>query len=233
MLALARAGAEQLFALQRDALAAAGLGAVARPIAAARLIVASHNAGKVREIAALLGPLGIEAVGAGTLGLAEPEETGETFGANAALKARAAALASGEPALADDSGLVVSGARRRARHLLRPLGRAGEGLSRRHGAHREGARRARRRDPRRRRPGSSAPSPSAGRTAAARPSRGGRTDASPGRRAAAHGFGYDPIFVPEGHARSFGEMRPGEKQPLTHRARAFERLLASGLLARP
>ena len=80
---------------------------MARRLAAARLIVASHNAGKAREIAALLRPLGIEAVGAATLGLAEPEETGDTFGANAALKARAAAAASGEPALADDSGLVV------------------------------------------------------------------------------------------------------------------------------
>ena len=80
---------------------------MARRLAAARLIVASHNAGKAREIAALLRPLGIEAVGAAALGLAEPEETGDTFGANAALKARAAAAASGEPALADDSGLVV------------------------------------------------------------------------------------------------------------------------------
>ena len=80
---------------------------MARRLAAARLIVASHNAGKAREIAALLRPLGIEAVGAAALGLAEPEETGVTFGANAALKARAAAAASGEPALADDSGLVV------------------------------------------------------------------------------------------------------------------------------
>ena len=80
---------------------------MARRLAAARLIVASHNAGKAREIAALLRPLGIEAVGAAALGLAEPEETGDTFGTNAALKARAAAAASGEPALADDSGLVV------------------------------------------------------------------------------------------------------------------------------
>ena len=80
---------------------------MARRLAAARLIVASHNAGKVREIAALLGPLGIEAAGAAALGLPEPEETGDTFIANAALKASVAAEASGEPALADDSGLVV------------------------------------------------------------------------------------------------------------------------------
>ena len=72
---------------------------MARRLSAARLIVASHNAGKVREIAALLDPLGIEALGASALGLAEPEETGDTFIANAVLKARAAAVASGEPAL--------------------------------------------------------------------------------------------------------------------------------------
>ena len=72
-----------------------------------RLVVASHNTGKVREIAALLGPFGVEPVSAGELGLPEPEETEITFTGNAALKARAAALASGLPALADDSGLEV------------------------------------------------------------------------------------------------------------------------------
>ncbi|MDH3699923.1 MAG: RdgB/HAM1 family non-canonical purine NTP pyrophosphatase [Alphaproteobacteria bacterium] len=72
-----------------------------------RLIIASHNAGKVAEIAALVGPLGIATLSAGDLGLDEPEETGATFLENAALKAAAAAHAAGEPALADDSGLVV------------------------------------------------------------------------------------------------------------------------------
>src|SRR5581483_9510052 len=72
------------------------------------LVVASHNQGKVREIKALLGPHGIEPVSAGDLGLTEPEETGATFRANAELKARAAADASGHPALADDSGLWVN-----------------------------------------------------------------------------------------------------------------------------
>ena len=72
-----------------------------------RLVIASHNQGKVREIADLLGPFGADVVSAGELGLDEPEETGETFVANAELKARAAAQASGSPALSDDSGLVV------------------------------------------------------------------------------------------------------------------------------
>ena len=73
-----------------------------------RLVIASHNPGKVREIAELLGPFGVEAVSAGDLKLPEPEETGTTFAANAELKARAAAAGSGLPALADDSGLAVA-----------------------------------------------------------------------------------------------------------------------------
>ena len=73
-----------------------------------KLVIASHNAGKVREIAALLAPFGVDVVSAAALGLPEPEETGTTYEANAVLKARAAADASGLPALADDSGLSVA-----------------------------------------------------------------------------------------------------------------------------
>ena len=72
-----------------------------------RLVVASHNPGKVVEIEALLAPFGVATIGAASLGLPEPEETGATFEENAALKARAAAEASGLSALSDDSGLVV------------------------------------------------------------------------------------------------------------------------------
>src|SRR5439155_23370704 len=72
-----------------------------------RLVIASHNPGKIEEIEGLLAPYGVAAVGAGALGLPEPEETGASFEENAALKARAATQASGLPALADDSGLVV------------------------------------------------------------------------------------------------------------------------------
>ena len=82
-------------------------GARPRRFAGGRLVIASHNPGKVREIAELIAPLGVEAVSAATLGLAEPEETGDSFIANAELKAREAAQTSGLPALADDSGLVV------------------------------------------------------------------------------------------------------------------------------
>src|SRR5947208_5826778 len=77
------------------------------PFTGNRLVIASHNQGKVEELSALLEPFGIEGLSAATLGLPEPEETGDSFEGNAALKARAAAEASGLPALADDSGLVV------------------------------------------------------------------------------------------------------------------------------
>src|ERR1700724_1873939 len=78
-----------------------------QPFAGHRLVIASHNPDKVEEIAALLAPFAVETIPAGALGIPEPEETGDSFEANAALKAQAAAEASGLPALADDSGLVV------------------------------------------------------------------------------------------------------------------------------
>ena len=81
---------------------------MARAFSGKKLVLASHNPGKVREIGALLGPLGVEVLSAGELGLDEPIEDGLTFIANAEIKARAAAAASGLPALADDSGLAVS-----------------------------------------------------------------------------------------------------------------------------
>ena len=80
---------------------------MARQFSGGRLVIATHNPGKVREIADLLAPHGTEVVSAGDLGLPEPEETGDTFLANADLKARASALGANLPALADDSGLVV------------------------------------------------------------------------------------------------------------------------------
>src|SRR5271166_4683037 len=80
---------------------------MARPFTGDRLVIASHNPGKIEEISALLAPFAIDAVSAAALGIAEPEETGDSFEANAALKAKAAAAASGVPAIADDSGLVV------------------------------------------------------------------------------------------------------------------------------
>ena len=204
---------------------------MARRLAAARLIVASHNAGKVREIAALLAPLGIEAVGAAALGLAEPEETEDTFAGNAALKARAAAEASGAPALADDSGLAVpalDGA-----PGIYSARWAGPGKDFRIAMDRiEAELAARGREP----TGTAAYfvcALSLGWPDGHCETVEGRVDGTltfPPR--GGHGFGYDPVFVPDGHARTFGEMPPEEKQPLTHRARAFE-LLAPCLPPRP
>ena len=205
---------------------------MARRLAAARLIVASHNAGKVREIAALLDSLGIEAVGASALGLAEPEETGDTFTANAALKARAAAEASGEPALADDSGLVVpalDGA-----PGIYSARWAGPGKDFRVAMDRIDAELAARELETVGAAAYFVCALSLGWPAGHCETVEGRADGTltyPPR--GQHGFGYDPLFVPDGHGRTFGEMLPEEKQPLTHRARAFEKLAAACLPARP
>jgi len=188
-----------------------------------RLVVASHNAGKIREIAALLGPLGLEPVSAASLGLLEPEETETTFAGNAALKARAAADASGLPALADDSGLEVFAlggdpgvySARWAgpnKDFGVAMQRVWELLSARGGD--RGARFV---------------------CALALAQPGGSVEVFEGEARGTivwpprgeKGFGYDPIFEAEGQTRTFGEMTHEEKLPLTHRARAFEKLVAS------
>jgi XTP/dITP diphosphohydrolase len=193
------------------------------------IVVASHNQGKIREIMDLLGPFGFEVRSAAGLGLAEPEETGATFEANAALKARAAADASGLPALADDSGLAVDALNGEpgilsarwagpAKDFSLAMQRLEEALEK------AGATRAERRR---------AHFVSA--LAVAVPigpveTFTGRVDGTlvwPPR--GDKGFGYDPIFVPDGHDRTFGEMtaeekhgwRPGQADALSHRARAF------------
>lgn len=187
-----------------------------------RLVVASHNAGKVREIAALLAPLGVEAVSASELGLPEPEETEATFVGNAALKARAAAAASGLPALADDSGLEVFA-----------LGRAPGVYSARWAGQGRDFRAAMERvwSELEGRPDRSARFVCV--LALAEPDGAVQTFEGEARGEIVwpprgeKGFGYDPIFVPDRHQRTFGEMSHEEKLPLTHRARAFEKLLAA------
>ena len=194
--------------------------------------MASHNAGKVREIAALLGPLGIEAAGASALGPRGAGGDRDTFIANAALKARAAADASGEPALADDSGLVVpalDGApgiysarwAGRGRIFVWRMARIETELAAR-GHETVGA------------AAYFICALSLGWPDGHCANVEGRVDGTlsfPPR--GQQGFGYDPIFVPDGHGRTFGEMPQEEKQPLTHRARAFEQLQATCLPARP
>jgi XTP/dITP diphosphohydrolase len=209
-----------------------------RPIVG-RLVIATHNPGKLREMRELLAPYGVEAVAATDLGLGEPEETGMSFGENARLKATAAAKAAQLPAFADDSGLVVDA-----------LGGApGIQSARWAGADKNFARAMGEIDNRLRNQGATAPPD---RTAhfisalcVAWPD--GHAEAFEGRidgvlvwppRGEA-GFGYDPMFLPAGHDRTFGEMTSEEKhglppgsRGLSHRARAF-RKLAEACLGNP
>ena len=194
-----------------------------------RIVAATHNAGKLVELRELLGPHGLEVVGAGALGLPEPEETGDTFVANALIKARSAAERSALPALSDDSGLCVEAlggapgiySARWANHgdffaamerIRRELEAAG--VAPPHRAHFVSA------------------------LAICWPDGHvetfeGRVDGDlvfPPRGTA--GFGYDPCFQPDGFGRTFGEMTSLEKHglpedgslALSHRARAFQLL---------
>jgi XTP/dITP diphosphohydrolase len=194
------------------------------PRLSGRLVVASHNQGKVREISALLSPLGVEAVSAGALGLPEPDETEPTFTGNAALKARAAAEGSGLPALADDSGLDV----------FALAGAPGVYSARWAGPDKNfGAAMERVWRELQERGATNLFARFVCVLALAQPDGAVETFEGEARGRIVwpprgeHGFGYDPIFVPDGHERTFGEMRHEEKLPLTHRARAFEKFVAA------
>ena len=190
-----------------------------RPFFGDRLVIASHNQGKVEEIAALLAPFAIDTVSAGALGISEPEETGDSFEENAALKGRAVAEASGLPALADDSGLVVpalGGAP--GIYSARWAGPTKDFRAAMARVHRKLGDRDR-----------SATFVAV--LALAWPDsdlelfRG----EAPGRLVwpprGERGFGYDPIFVPAGGTETFGEIEPAEKHKISHRARAFAKLV--------
>ncbi len=186
----------------------------------ARLVIASHNAGKLREIAELLAPFGCAVLSAGDLGLPEPEETEDSFVGNARLKAEAAAQASGLPALADDSGLCVSGlggapgiysarwagpTKDFSRAMARVERELGENFDRRAWFVCALALAI---------PG------------AATQLFEGRVDGTlvfPPR--GSHGFGYDPIFLADGESETFGEMDPAKKHAMSHRAKAFAQLV--------
>jgi XTP/dITP diphosphohydrolase len=185
----------------------------------ARLVVASHNPGKVAEIEALLAPYGVATVGAVALGLPEPEETGATFEENAALKAHAAAEASGLPALADDSGLVVPA-----------LGGAPGIYSARWAGPGKDFRVAMERvqrelGPRDRRASFVAVLALAWLDGEIATFRGEVYGALVWPPRGERGFGYDPIFVPDGRDMTFGEMDPEQKHQISHRARAFAKLV--------
>ena len=195
------------------------------------LVIATHNAGKLKEIGALLAPYGLNCISAGSLGLPGPAETGQTFSDNALIKAQAAATGAGLPALADDSGLCVAALDGRpgvytadwaerqwfegkpGRDWYLAMGKV-EGLLAELG-------------------------PDADRSchfacvlAIAWPD--GESVAYEGRAdgtltwppRGTMGFGYDPVFVPRGDTRTFAEHDPEEKHRISHRAAAFAKLVA-------
>ena len=216
-------------------------GEAARKLEPGRLVIASHNQGKVREIAALLGPYGIEPVSAAELDLPEPEETGTTFLDNADLKARAAADLSGIVALADDSGLCVEalGNRPGIFSARWALVEGGHVPADDEPGHIEGDRDfgvAMRRVQRE----LEALGPEVSRNAhfvcaLAVVWPDGRSEWFEGRvdgtlvwpPRGQNGFGYDAMFLPEGHEQTFGEMDAEAKHAISHRAAAFRKLVAA------
>jgi len=198
---------------------------------AGRLVIATHNPGKLVEMRGLLAPYGIEATSAGELKLSEPNETGMTFRDNARIKADAAARAAGLPAFADDSGLAIDALD----------GAPGIYSARWAGADKDFRRAMHEVETRLQERGARTPERRRAHFICAlcvawpqgdREEFEGRVDGvlvwPPGGD---NGFGYDPMFLPDGHARTFGEMSREEKHELpprgkglSHRARAFFKL---------
>lgn len=202
-----------------------------RRVGSGKLVIATHNAGKLKEIQALLDPYGIECISAGSLGLPEPAETGTTFAENALIKARAAAEASGIVALADDSGLSVAALGGRpgvytadwaerqwfegepGRDWYMAMGKV-EGMLAEQG--------------------SGAPRDAAFHCVLALAWPDGEhtiyEGTAPGSLTwpprGTLGFGYDPVFVPQGYEQTFAEIDPEEKHRISHRAAAFAKLVA-------
>ena len=202
-----------------------------RRIGSGTLVIATHNAGKLKEIAALLEPHGVKCISAGSLGLPEPAETGRTFVENALIKARAAAEASGMAALADDSGLSVAALDGRpgvytadwaerqwfegepGRDWYMAMGKV-EGMLQAKG------------------PDTPRDAWFACVLAIAWPD--GESAVYEGRAEGTltwpprgtMGFGYDPVFVPTGREATFAELDPQEKHRISHRADAFAKLVA-------
>ncbi|WP_417245356.1 RdgB/HAM1 family non-canonical purine NTP pyrophosphatase [Celeribacter sp.] len=191
-----------------------------------KLVIATHNKGKLREIAELLAPFGIEVVSAGDLGFEEPEETEDTFAGNARIKAHFAAKASGLPALSDDSGIMIDaldGApgvytadwaeTPNGRDFPMAMKKVWDLLEEKN-----------------------APEPRTARFCAtlclAWPD--GHDEIFEGTiegrivwpMRGEHGFGFDPIFLPDGETETFGEMDPERKQAISHRTDAFRQLVS-------
>ena len=187
-----------------------------------RLVLASHNKGKLREIEALLNPLGVAVVQAGALGLPEPDENAPDFAGNAKIKALAAATAAGLPALSDDSGFCVAAlGGEPGVHSARWAG-PGKDFAAAMAAVQA-------------RVGDAADRRAWFVAALCMAWPDGHTQTFLGRidgtvvwpPRGSNGFGYDPMFVPAGGQQTFGEMDPEEKHAGSHRARAFAQILRS------
>lgn len=195
---------------------------MARRFTGDKLVIASHNAGKIRELAALVAPFAVRVVSASELGLIEPEETGITFADNATLKARFAAASAEAPALADDSGLVVPALHGAPGiYSARWAGPDKNFATAMERIHRElGADQDRR-------------AYFACALALAWPD--GHCDVFEGTVHGSlvwpprgqRGFGYDPMFVADGQHQTFGELDPELKHRISHRADAFNKLIAA------
>lgn len=185
-----------------------------------RIVLASHNKGKLIEFRAMLAPTGIEIISAGEMNLPEPEETADSFAGNAAIKALAASAATGLPSLSDDSGFCVSALGGRpgvySARWAGPDGNMDTAMLRVHDEM-----------------GSSADHRAAFVTVLCLAWPDGETQCVEGRcegsvvwpPRGSEGHGYDPIFVPEGENRSFAEMSSNEKNAISHRGQALDRFL--------
>ena len=201
----------------------------ARPLESREIVVATHNAGKLAEIRDLIGPFGFAAKSAGELGLPEPEETGTTFEENAAIKALAAARATGLPALSDDSGLCVDALDGQPGVHTADWAQKADGT-------RDFAMAMRNVEERMQAAGAISEDRRTGRFVAvlclAWPD--GHSEVFEGRvdgtliwpPTGDKGFGYDPMFQPAGYFITFGEMDPDRKHAMSHRADAFTKLLS-------
>jgi XTP/dITP diphosphohydrolase len=205
-----------------------------------KIVVASHNAGKLREFADLLAPFGLDARSAKEFGLPEPEETGVTFEENALIKALAAAKATGLPALSDDSGLVVDALDGQPGVYTANWAETPDGTRDFHMAMEKTERMLQE-------AGATTPEQRTGRFVAviclAQPDgtaeffRGEAEGTLVWPPRGDKGFGYDPVFMPQGFAITFGEMSadekhgwtPGQATALSHRARAFQKFARARL----
>ena len=196
-----------------------------------RLVVASHNPGKVREIADLMTPCGIETVSAASLGLPEPEETGTTFVANAELKAIAAAEGSGLPALADDSGLEVEALGGEPGIYSARWAGPGKDFSVAMEKVEQALAEKGATEPEDRRANFTCALSLAWPDGTCETFEGKVFGTLVWPPRGSKGFGYDPMFIADGRDVTFGEMEPDEKHAISHRARAFELFAAACLNA--